>query len=143
MNIKIKDARDFFVDEKEKINRVYVCSPLSASTDAGIARNMMLARDKCNVLNGMFRGTDIKAWAPHAWLPKMLDDNVPSEREAAIAFGTRLLEMSDVMYVFGPKLSKGMKSEITYGIKHGLTIICEEDIKPFVLKFIKGMEETQ
>ena len=52
------------------------------------------------------------ARAPHAFLPMLLCDKVPSERAIALKFGIELLERSDVLLVCGNRISNGMKSEI-------------------------------
>ena len=125
---------------KCNINRIYVCSPLSSKTRAGKMFNMLAARDKCNVLNGMFRGYNIKAWGPHTYLPIFLDDNIPSERMAAMRLGADLLKMSDIIYVFGSKLSDGMKSEIEFAILNKISIVVEDNISKELKTFIQEME---
>ena len=136
----MRDIKEFYNDIMTgvlNIRRIYVCSPLSSKSAAGIKANMLIARDKCNQLNGVFREYGIKAWAPHAYLPVMLDDSIPEERELAINFGLNLLEMSDVVYVFGPKLSEGMKNEIKFAIEHEMDIIVDGDVKDEFCIFIK------
>ena len=122
---------------KLDISRIYVCSPLSAKTKEGTLRNMLLAKDKCCFLNGMFKSYGIKAWAPHAYLPTFLDDSVEAERNLALKFGMELLGMSDIIYVFGPKLSEGMKGEINYAIENEMDIIVDGDIVEIVKAYVK------
>lgn len=117
----VKTVKDY------NYERIYVCSPLSAPTQKGIVVNMLSARAKCHALNERFRNYGIKAWAPHAYIPEMLNDNVPVERQLALDFGIKLLEMSDVIYIFGHKLSSGMKGELRYAITHGMDIIVEDN----------------
>lgn len=45
------------------------------------------------------------ARAPHAFLPMLLCDGVPSERAIALKFGIELLERSDVLLVCGNRIS--------------------------------------
>ena len=63
---------------------VYICSPLSASTKEGIRQNMEKAAHYARLVSGTF---GCRAIAPHSFLPEYLDDNIPEEREAGLAFG--------------------------------------------------------
>ena len=118
-------------------SRIYVCSPLSANTKGGIQLNMLSARDKCNYLNGMFKDTNVKVWASHSYLPMFLNDNVLPERELAIKFGMELLSISDILYVFGDKISSGMKNEIMYAISNNIPIVYESNVKHKLFEFLK------
>lgn len=91
--------------------RAYVCSPLSAEDDAGFLRNMHMARAYMYYASekmGMY------ARAPHAYLPMLLCDRLPSERALALSFGLSLLENSEVILICGNRLSSGMKGEIAH-----------------------------
>lgn len=91
--------------------RAYVCSPLSAEDDAGFLRNMHAARAYMYYASekmGMY------ARAPHAYLPMLLCDRLPSERALALEFGLSLLEGSEVILICGNRLSSGMKGEIAH-----------------------------
>lgn len=50
--------------------------------------------------------------AAHLLYPKIVDDNVPAEREIGTMFGIALLEMCDEVWCFGKELSSGMEREI-------------------------------
>lgn len=91
--------------------RAYICSPLSAEDDAGFLRNMHTARAYMYYASekmGMY------ARAPHAYLPMLLCDRLPSERALALSFGLSLLENSEVVLICGNRLSSGMKGEIAH-----------------------------
>ena len=122
--------------------RMYICSPLHAAYKAKETVNMLIARDKCNVLNGFFSKYNIKVWAAHAHLPMFLDDNIQEERELAIEFGLKLLNMSDAVYVFGEYLSNGMKGEITRAVELNLPIIVEPNLDTMVREFVNGIDTT-
>lgn len=64
--------------------RAYICSPLSADTNEGIAQNMQAAR--AYMFYAMKR-MGMNASAPHAYLPMILCDNIPSDRALALQFG--------------------------------------------------------
>jgi hypothetical protein len=50
--------------------------------------------------------------APHIWLPLFLDDENPAERSLALSFGLRLLNGVSELWVFGERISEGMRGEI-------------------------------
>ena len=124
---------------KLSCKKVYVCSPLSAPTRNEIEINMLSVRNKCKVINNTI--CDVRAWAPHAYLPEIIDDSIPEERALALDFGMRLLNMSDTMYVFGARLSDGMKSEISEAVRLGLVIVSEPNISSAVIRFIDTIPE--
>lgn len=91
--------------------RAYICSPLSAENDNDFIRNMHAARAY------MFYASEkmgLYARAPHAYLPMLLCDKLPSERALGLSFGLSLLENSDLILVCGNRLSNGMKGEIAH-----------------------------
>ena len=93
--------------KKEEL--VYICSPLSAPTEAQIRENMSLARFYAKTVANRFH---CRAIAPHSFLPEHLDDNIPEEREIGLQFGLSVLEISKAMVVCGNRISKGMLGEI-------------------------------
>ena len=92
-----------------KNDLVYICSPLSAPTEQGIRKNMEKAAYYAGLVSGV---TGCRAIAPHSFLPEYLDDNIPEEREAALAFGLSILKLSKAVIVCGNRISSGMRGEI-------------------------------
>lgn len=88
---------------------VYICSPLSAPTKEGIRQNMEKAAHYARLVSGTF---GCRAIAPHSFLPEYLDDNIPEEREAGLAFGLSVLKLSRAIIVCGSRISSGMRGEI-------------------------------
>ena len=93
----------------ERNDLVYICSPLSAPTKEGIRKNMEKAAYYAGLVSGV---TGCRAIAPHSFLPEYLDDDIPEEREAALAFGLDLLKLSKAIVVCGSRISSGMRGEI-------------------------------
>lgn len=87
---------------KRKI--VYVCSPLRGNTE----RNMI----KANLFSRYVYEKGCLPITPHAIFPQFLDDERPHERRAGMEMGLQLLEQCDELWVFGPRISTGMKAEI-------------------------------
>lgn len=92
-----------------KNDLVYICSPLSAPTKEGIRQNMEKAAYYAGLVSGV---TGCRAIAPHSFLPEYLDDNIPAEREVALAFGLSVLRLSKAIIVCGSRISSGMQGEI-------------------------------
>ena len=88
---------------------VYICSPLSAPTKEGIRQNMEKAAHYARLVSGTF---GCRAIAPHSFLPEYLDDDIPEEREAGLAFGLSVLRLSKAIIVCGSRISSGMRGEI-------------------------------
>ena len=93
--------------------RAYICSPLSAEDDTDFLRNMHAARAYMYYASEKM---EMYARAPHAYLPMLLCDRLPSERALALSFGLSLLENSEVILICGNRLSSGMKGEIAYAV---------------------------
>ena len=70
----------------------YVCSPLSAPTRAEIMVNAQRARTYMAMCEREF---GCRAVAPHAYLPYLLDDSNPEERELGIPILNRQTQLSD------------------------------------------------
>lgn len=92
-----------------KNDLVYICSPLSAPTKEGVRQNMEKAAYYAGLVSGV---TGCRAIAPHSFLPEYLDDNIPAEREVALAFGLSVLRLSKAIIVCGSRISSGMRGEI-------------------------------
>ena len=87
----------------------YICSPLRADTVKGVEMNISAVRAyMCYSIMKM--GQNVTA--PHAFLPMVLDDEVPEEREVALQFGLVILKKCKRMFVCGRQLSSGMLGEI-------------------------------
>ena len=98
-----------FITEDKCRKKAYVCSPYSAENNEGMLQNMRTARA---YMFYALKKMGMCARAPHAFLPMLLCDSVPSERAIALKFGIELLERSDVLLVCSNRISNGMKSEI-------------------------------
>lgn len=114
----------FLVEDKCK-KKAYVYSPYSAEDNEGMLQNMRTARA---YMFYALKQMGMCARAPHAFLPMLLCDGVPSERAIALKFGIELLERSDVLLVCGNRISNGMKSEIANAAMLRMPIIVFDDM---------------
>lgn len=108
---------------------VYICSPLSAPTKAGIQENMRKAAQYARIVSGYFH---CRAIAPHGFLPEYLDDMVPEEREIGLAFGLSILKISKAIIICGNRISCGMAGEIQKAKELGIPVY-------ILLEYAEGM----
>ena len=97
----------------------YICSPLRADTKKGVDMNVSAVRA---YMSYSIMQMGLSATAPHAFLPMVLDDDVPEEREVALQFGLVLLKKCERLFVCGGHLSPGMLGEIVHAFKLGKEI---------------------
>ena len=84
--------------------KVYICSPFAGDTEANVEKALKYCRfaiDKGKL-----------PIAPHCYFPRFMDDSNPAERELGMDFAIRLLYGCRELWVFGDKISEGMKREI-------------------------------
>lgn len=83
---------------------VYICSPFAGDID----KNTINAKKYCRfaIQQGFM------PIAPHLLYPQILDDNNTSDRKLGLLFGNILMDRCSEIWVFGDKISNGMKSEI-------------------------------
>lgn len=89
--------------------KAYICSPLSAETEQEIQQNMVYAKQCVAEVAKEF---GYRAYAPHAYLPELLDDHDPEERALALSFGISVLEHCHLLIICGSRISSGMEIEI-------------------------------
>lgn len=113
---KQKEKLDKLLGRKKTESEiVYICSPYRGDK----ARNIAYARDliKGALLSGL------SPICPHLYLPQILDDDKPEEREQALRVGLELLKCCDAVIVgarYG--ISEGMQAEIDVAENLGLLV---------------------
>ena len=93
---------------------VYICSPYAGDIES----NIKFAKSAC-------RYAVKQVCAPvavHLLYPQILNDAVPSEREAGIQMGLRVLDSCEELWVCGDRISHGMSCEIAEAKRLGITI---------------------
>ena len=119
-----RDLEKEFLSDNRCRKRAYICSPLNADTEDDFIRNMRNARTYMYYASTQM---NLYARAPHAYLPMILCDRIPSERALALWFGLRLLEESEMILVCGNRISHGMRGEISHAISLNMPIIVFDD----------------
>lgn len=93
---------------------IYVCSPYAGDIDA----NVRFAKDACRFV--MRKGHAF--FAPHLLYPAILDDSIPHQRAIGMSMGLLMLRKCDELWVFGPRISSGMQSEIEEASQLGIPV---------------------
>lgn len=114
--------------------KAYICSPLSAPTLEEMQVNMLLARRHMQVIKRLY---GYRTYAPHAYLPELLDDRVPEERALGLSFGMELLKRCQILIICGDRISKGMCQEMKMAVSLGLEIYSCSSPKAYGLTLIK------
>jgi len=94
--------------------KIFVCSPYRGD----VKNNVKNAQDYCKwvVKQGHI------PFAPHLIYPQFLDDNVESERNAGIQAGKTFMLDCDAVWVFGSKMTSGMKHEVNYAQENDIEV---------------------
>ncbi|MPM25757.1 hypothetical protein SDC9_72257 [bioreactor metagenome] len=93
---------------------VYICSPYAGDIES----NVGFAKAACHY--AMRQGC--APVAVHLLYPRFLNDAVPSEREAGIRMGLRVLASCEELWVCGAHISSGMRQEIAEAKRLGTPI---------------------
>lgn len=86
------------------MKKVYICSPLRGDYIQNIENAKKYSREA--VLSGYIPVT------PHIYFAQFMDDSNSEERELALKIGLELLRSCDEMWILGPHILEGMKTEI-------------------------------
>ena len=115
---ELRCETQFLTEDRER-RKVYICSPLRAQDRKGVLRNMRNAKAYMHYAFGAMK---CLAYAPHAFLPAFLDDEIEDDRKFALALGYRILKKCQSIFVCGNKISQGMEGEIAEAAKQGIVI---------------------
>ncbi len=93
-------------EEKEARYRplIYICSPFSGK----VKKNKRKARKYCRFALEQHS----IPFAPHLLFPQFMDDSSPEERQLAMFMNMIMLGHCEELWVFGDRISAGMKQEI-------------------------------
>lgn len=101
------------------MQKVFICSPYRGD----IEHNIEVARYAGHIA----AVTGYVPVIPHLIYPQFLDDNIPDERILGIQLGAELLKASDMMWLIGSKITKGMKYELEIAKKMRIPIRCYDE----------------
>lgn len=109
--------------------RVFVCSPYAGDIEKNIANAKKYAKYVIDEGHNPI--------VPHLYLPEILDDSKPKERELGLELGIELLKTCEEIWVFGDVISNGMRKELEAVTDLRNTTDRMSLIYPNNLKFIK------
>ena len=98
---------------------IIVCSPYSGN----ILQNTYKAQEYCKYV--VRQGHT--PFAPHLFFPRFLNEHNREEREIGIKLGIEILKRANELWIFGDKVTAGMRKEIEAAREYG---------KP--IKYLKG-----
>lgn len=100
---------------QSSLSRVYVCSPFRGDYDANTKNARFYSRHAALQLG-------VIPIVPHLLFPQFLDDTVPEERALGLRLGLELLKLCDELWVYGDRISEGMKAEIEFAKELGIPV---------------------
>ena len=108
------------------VRKVFVCSPYAGCVKENVHNARMYSRFV--FLCGCMPIT------PHLMYPRFLEDKDTKERDAGIQMGLILLDFCNEIWVFGQRISNGMRREIAFAEAHRIVVryfsdTCQEVIK--------------
>ena len=92
----------------------YICAPLAGNLKQNLANAKRYSRFAS--LHGAV------VFTPHFYA-EYLDDDIERERNLAICMNMRMLKKCDEVWVFGKRISRGMKEEIAFEGKRVLKFL--------------------
>ena len=101
------------------MQQVFICSPYRGD----IEHNIKVAKDA----GRLAARTGYVPVIPHLMYPQFLRDDLPDERILGIQLGAELLKASDMMWLIGSKITKGMKYELEIAKKMRIPIRCYDE----------------
>lgn len=93
---------------------VYIASPYRGDAAGNIRRARKYSRFA--VANNKI------PLCPHIYFTQFLDDNIKSERDKGLCLAIQMLKRCKEVWVFGDKISEGMKREIRIARKRNMVI---------------------
>ncbi len=125
------------MENNNELKMIFVCSPFRGVGETvqeakeNFMKNQTLARQACRYVIG--KGS--LPCCPHLYCPQFLRDIDPDERELGMLMGQMWLAECDELWVFGRKISPGMKREIALAKKWGIPV------KHFIAESERTFEE--
>ena len=94
----------------QKKQLVFICSPYRGETPDEVQQNTRNAEWYCRLAYTL----GYIPFAPHLYFTRFLADNCETERKDGMAMGKVIMLQCAELWVFGDKISDGMRSEIAY-----------------------------
>ena len=118
------------------MKHVYICHPLGGAIEENMTKVKSIVKELCY--------KEVMPLAPHLAIATVLNDNIPEERKKGLHMCLHMLnpEKIDALWIFGEKLSNGMKMEIEHCMKHSIPIRCKSEVLDHTVNgFMRMIEE--
>lgn len=102
----------------QKKQLVFICSPYRGETPDEVQQNTRNAKWYCRLAYTL----GYIPFAPHLYFTRFLADNCETERKDGMAMGKVIMLQCAELWVFGDKISDGMRSEIAYAEAHSIPV---------------------
>ena len=102
----------------QKKQLVFICSPYRGETPDEVQQNTRNAEWYCRLAYTL----GYIPFAPHLYFTRFLADNCETERKDGMAMGKVIMLQCAELWVFGDKISDGMRSEIAYAEAHSIPV---------------------
>jgi len=106
--------------EKRKV--VFISHPLKGNVEGNKNKIKEICREL--ILDG-----EVVPLATHLLFPTFLDDGIHEERRIGMNGTLELLKRSDEVWVYGDKISEGMKEEIELAKEINMPIVFKNNLK--------------
>ena len=117
-NGETKDAAERGNVARHGFTKVYICSPYRGDTEKNVAAAVKYCRYAI--------GKGMVPIAPHIYLTRFLNDDIPEQRELGLRIGLEALAQCAEIWVFGNYVSEGMKREIAAASEAGKRILFKD-----------------
>lgn len=95
---------------------VYICSPYSDKDEEVVKKNVEDAKKH----SAFAVRNNVVPITPHLLFPQFMDE---SQRDVALSMDLELLQRVDELWVFGGKITKGMREEIDFALHNTGVIV--------------------
>lgn len=96
------------------MEKVFICSPYRGAEEKNVWLAARYARFAYE--------SGYLPIAPHMYFPQFLRDYIPKERITGIELGLALMMECKEVWVFGDRISEGMRMEISYAERHRIPV---------------------
>jgi len=119
-----------------KMKIVYICHPIAGDIMGNVEKIMKIIRD----INLDIKLREVVPFAPYLGDVLALDDNKPEERNRGIMNDVAVLTSGIVneVWVYGDRISTGMKEEINLAFNMGLPVKAMDDRLPDITFYTPG-----
>ena len=100
-----------------KRKKIYVCAPFSGTPEQ-MKQNTIKT---CSICRNLYE-QGVEPVAPQLYYPRFLREEDQKERRDGLDAGLEWLEQCDEIWVFGDRVTEGMRAEVRFAEAHNIPI---------------------